>query len=76
MKNDGTKLLEALFDFESSATRRNPPRSRRAEYLSFTQARGIDLQSFSQEAWDSVAEAMGLSENERRDFLEEVAGWL
>lgn len=82
MKSDGSKLLEALFDFSASGGGRvshNPPRATvrsTADYLAFAQGRGIDLQSYDQKAWDAVAEAMGLSDEQRFDFLEEVAGWL
>ena len=71
-------LIDLLDEFESGAggARKNPPEVSTADYLSFVQGKGVDLQARSEEEWSDVADAMDLDDLEREDFLEEVAGWL
>lgn len=68
-------LLEELVKFDR-LPKRNPDRKKTANFLAYVQGKGTDLQSFTESQWSDVADEMGLSDDDRLDFLEEVASWL
>ena len=53
----------------------NPPAST-ADFLSYVQGQGIDLQKYTHDDLVELADFLDIDEEMREDFFEEVAGWL